>query len=89
MRLKACAATSGAGRTIGFSSPGWFIGRMGDVVNLRKWRRAKAKEDETFQASANRAAFGRTKAQKLQDEAEEARRRALLDAARLEPGSKD
>ncbi len=62
---------------------------MGDVVNLRKWRRAKAKEAEASQAAANRAGFGRTKAQKQQDEAGEARRRALLDEARLEPGRQD
>ncbi len=74
---------------IGFGLPEWFIGSMGDVVNLRKWRRAKAKEEEDSQASANRAASGRTKAQKQRDEAEESRRRALLDKAKLEPGPKD
>ncbi|MBS7810754.1 DUF4169 family protein [Roseococcus sp. XZZS9] len=58
---------------------------MGDLVNLRKWRRAKAKDEEAGQAAANRASFGRTKGQKLVDEAEDARRCALLDAARLEP----
>jgi hypothetical protein len=62
---------------------------MADVVNLRKWRRAKAKEDEASQAAANRAAFGRTKAQKQRDNAEESRRQALLDDAKLEPGRKD
>lgn len=62
---------------------------MGDVVNLRKWRRAKAKEEEAAQAAANRAAFGRTRAQKQRDEAEDARRQALLDDAKLEPGAKD
>ncbi|WP_240782652.1 DUF4169 family protein [Roseococcus sp. SYP-B2431] len=54
-------------------------------MNLRKWRRAKAKEDEGAQAAANRAAFGRTRAQKQRDEAGEAQRRTLLDAARLAP----
>lgn len=58
---------------------------MGEVVNLRQRRRAKAKEEAATQAAANRAAFGRTKAQKQRDEAEEAQRRALLDAAKLEP----
>lgn len=62
---------------------------MGDVVNLRKWRRAKAKEDEAAQAAANRAAFGRTKAQKRQDEAQDAQHRALLDAAKLDPERQD
>lgn len=62
---------------------------MGDVVNLRKWRRAKAKEDEAVKAAANRAGFGRTKAQKQRDEAEESRRQALLDDAKLGPDTKD
>jgi hypothetical protein len=62
---------------------------MGDVVNLRKWRRTKAKEEESSQAAANRAAFGRTKSQKQRDEAEESQRRALLDKAKLEAGPQD
>lgn len=62
---------------------------MGDVVNLRKWRRAKAKEDGATQAAANRAAFGRTRVQKQRDETQEAQRRALLDAAKLEPSRQD
>lgn len=62
---------------------------MGDVVNLRKWRRAKAKEEEAAQAAANRAAFGRTRTQKQRDETEESQRRTLLDKAKLEPGPKD
>lgn len=62
---------------------------MGDVVNLRKWRRAKAREDDASQAAANRAAFGRTRGQKQRDEAEETKRRALLDAAKLESRPKD
>jgi hypothetical protein len=57
---------------------------MAEVVNLRKWRRARAKEEEAVQAAANRAASGRTKARKQRDEAEEAQRSALLDAARLD-----
>jgi len=61
---------------------------MGDVVNLRQWRRSRAKEEDASRAAANRAAFGRTKAQKQRDEAEEARRRALLDAAKLDDGPK-
>jgi hypothetical protein len=37
---------------------------MGDVVNLNRWRKAKAKEDKARQAEVNRVAFGRTKAEK-------------------------
>lgn len=57
-------------------------------MNLRKWRRAKAQDEEAAQAAANRAAYGRTKTQKRRDEAEEAQRRTLLDAARLTPEPK-
>ncbi|WP_191085258.1 DUF4169 family protein [Roseococcus microcysteis] len=57
---------------------------MAEVVNLRKWRAAKAKMEAEAQAAANRVAFGRTKGQKARDAAEEARRRTLLDQARRE-----
>ncbi|MBB3898326.1 DUF4169 family protein [Roseococcus suduntuyensis] len=57
---------------------------MAEVVNLRKWRAAKAKTEAEVQAAANRVAFGRTKGQKARDAAEEARRRTLLDQARRE-----
>lgn len=56
---------------------------MGEVVNLRKWRRIKEKAEAEVQAAANRTAFGRTKAEKLRDGEAEARRRALLDQAKL------
>lgn len=56
---------------------------MGEVVNLRKWRRARDQMAEAVQAEANRTAFGRTKAEKQRDAAEAAQRKAVLDAARL------
>lgn len=37
---------------------------MADIVNLQKRRKAKARADKDAQAAANRAAFGRTKAEK-------------------------
>jgi hypothetical protein len=55
---------------------------MTDVVNLRKWREARARAEKEAQAAANRAAFGRTRAQKTRDAEEETRRNALLDQAR-------
>ncbi len=61
---------------------------MGEVVNLRKWRRARDKAVAGAQAAANRPAFGRTKAEKQRDATEEAQRRALLDGARIEPPEK-
>lgn len=57
---------------------------MADVVNLNRARKAKARETKEAQAMANRAAFGRTKAQKSRDAEEATRRDALLDGARRE-----
>lgn len=57
---------------------------MGEVVNLRKWRRAKGKAEQAAQATANRAGFGRTRAEKQRDAADAAKRHALLEASRLE-----
>jgi hypothetical protein len=37
---------------------------MGDVVNLRRARKDRARRDADSAASANRAAFGRTRAEK-------------------------
>jgi len=61
---------------------------MGEVVNLRKWRRAREKAEADAQAASNRTGFGRNKAEKARDAAEEAQRIALLDAARLTPPEK-
>ena len=55
---------------------------MGDVINLNRWRKAKAKEDKTRQADANRVAFGRTKARK------DAERQQAEQAARDLDGKK-
>jgi hypothetical protein len=46
---------------------------MGDVVNLRMARKAKKRGQAEALAAANRAAFGRTKAQKQADAMEKAR----------------
>ncbi len=57
---------------------------MGDVVNLNRARKARAKAAATVRADANRLAFGRTKGEKAADAAEAARRQALLDGAKRE-----
>jgi hypothetical protein len=56
---------------------------MGDVVSLKGARKAKARATREAQAGANRAAFGRTKAQKAADAIEQARKDLLLDGAKL------
>ena len=43
---------------------------MGEVVNLRVARKAKRRASEAATAATNRAAFGRTKAEKDADRAE-------------------
>jgi hypothetical protein len=57
---------------------------MGDVVNLNKARKAKARGDARMTADANRAKFGRTRAEKERDHAEKARAERLLDGSKLE-----
>jgi hypothetical protein len=45
---------------------------MGSVVNLKRFRKAKQREEAERRAAENRVAFGRTKAerQKARDESE-------------------
>ena len=57
---------------------------MAEIVNLNKARKARAKAEAGKQAEANRAKFGRTKAEKDREAAEQARRDALLDGAKRE-----
>lgn len=57
---------------------------MGDLVNLNKARKARGKLDARVAAEANRAKFGRTKAEKDKDKAEAERAARQLDGARLE-----
>jgi hypothetical protein len=61
---------------------------MGDVINLRAVRKAKTRAKAAVQADANRAKFGRTKAEKQADAIERARRKALLDGAKLDENEK-
>jgi hypothetical protein len=51
---------------------------MGDVVNLRRVRKAKSRDDAAKTADANRAKFGRTKAERsLTDATQELAARVL------------
>lgn len=54
---------------------------MGNIVNLRQARKAKARSDKDRVAQANRAKFGRTKAERQADAEQEARRNQVLDGA--------
>ena len=55
---------------------------MSNVTNLNQFRKAKARAEKRAEADANAAKFGRTKAQRLVEEAEAERARAALDAHR-------
>jgi hypothetical protein len=55
---------------------------MADLVNLNRARKAKARAEKDAQAAANRARFGRTKAEKAADKAVAERLARTLDQAR-------
>jgi hypothetical protein len=55
-----------------------------DVINLRQFKRDKARQDATRQAEINRAAFGRSKAQRILEKTKTLQDAAKLDAHRLD-----
>jgi len=57
---------------------------MGDIVNLNKARKARARTEARDQASVNRAAHGRSKAERDAATAERARLQRLLDGSKRE-----
>ncbi|ABD25883.1 conserved hypothetical protein [Novosphingobium aromaticivorans DSM 12444] len=57
---------------------------MGDIVNLRSARKAKARELREVEAQENRAKFGRTKGEKAGCRKEAERATRLLDGAFME-----
>jgi hypothetical protein len=57
---------------------------MGEVVNLNRVRKDRAKAEARATASANRAAHGRTKAERTLAETERERAARLLDGSKLE-----
>ena len=58
---------------------------MTDPVNLNRFRKARAKADDKARAAENRAAFGRTRAQKALAEARREKAARALDAKKREP----
>jgi hypothetical protein len=55
---------------------------VADIVNLRLARKAKARTTKDAEASANRAAFGRTKAERDATARTQAARDRTLDGAK-------
>lgn len=58
---------------------------MAEIINLRQARKAHKRRQAETAASANRAKFGQTKAQRSVQAAESERAARLLDGARREP----
>ena len=57
---------------------------MGDLVNLKKFKKRMAREQSDKQASANRARFGRTQLERARDEARASRAEYVLDQHRID-----
>lgn len=57
---------------------------MAEIVNLNRWRKAKAKEDKARQAETNRVAFGRTKAEKEATRKQADQQAKELDGKKIE-----
>jgi hypothetical protein len=55
---------------------------MGEIVNLNKARKLRARSEATRTAEENRVRFGRTKAEKDRARSEEALRERRLDGAK-------
>jgi hypothetical protein len=57
---------------------------MGDVVNLNKFRKRKAKAEREKRAETNRRLHGRTKAERARDQLQKQQLETKVDGARLE-----
>lgn len=55
---------------------------MADIINLRQARKQKARAEQDAAAQSNRALFGRSKADRLKQNAETLLARRRLDAAK-------
>ncbi|MBP0493733.1 DUF4169 family protein [Pararoseomonas indoligenes] len=62
---------------------------MAEIVNLNRARKARDRAAEEAKAAANRAAHGRTRAERAKDAEAKAKRDALLDGARVETPRED
>jgi Domain of unknown function (DUF4169) len=57
---------------------------MAEIVNLRRARKDKARQQRESEADANRRRFGRTKAEKGADKDAQERARREIDGKRIE-----
>lgn len=59
---------------------------MGDVINLKRFKKRNVREQAAKQADTNRALFGRTKAERAAEENRKDRASDLLDQHKLNGG---
>ena len=57
---------------------------MGNVVNLKRFRKRTERDQSAKQAEANRTRFGRTKSKRVLDERRTKRANDLLDQRRID-----
>ncbi len=57
---------------------------MGDVVNLKRFKKRTEREQSAKQAEANRARFGRTKSERVLEQRRTKRTNDLLDQHRID-----
>jgi Domain of unknown function (DUF4169) len=57
---------------------------MGDVVNLKRFRKRTEREQSAKKAEANRARFGRSKSERVLEEQRTKRAKDLLDQHRID-----
>ncbi len=57
---------------------------MGDVVNLKRFKKRTEREQSAKQAEANRTRFGRTKSERVLEERRTQRANELLDQHRID-----
>jgi hypothetical protein len=57
---------------------------MGDIVNLKRFKKRNEREQSAKQADANRARFGRTKSERALDEMRANRADKILDQHRID-----
>jgi Domain of unknown function (DUF4169) len=59
---------------------------MGEVVNLKRFKKRNEREQSAKQAETNRARFGRTKSERTLDEQRADKADRLLDQHRIDDG---
>jgi hypothetical protein len=59
---------------------------MGDVVNLKRFKKRSEREQSAREADANRARFGRTRAERAREEYRKDRAKEILEQHKIDDG---